>query len=83
MWHDHGMARIRISTTVDEHKLAAARELHGGRDAPLLDAALDALVAAHRDAVIEAAYAAYDRQPIDELDAWGNLAAFRDQAARS
>jgi hypothetical protein len=76
------MSRVRISTTVDEHKLAAAREVHGGRDAPLLDAALDALVAAHRDAVI-AAYAAYDRMPIDEPDAWGDPGAFRDEAARS
>jgi hypothetical protein len=32
---------------------------------------------------IEASYAAYDRHPLDEPDAWGDLASFRRAAAAS
>ena len=71
------MSRKRVSTTVDDELLARARELRAWRnDAALIDAALASLVAAHREAEIDAAYAAYDRQPLDERDAWGDLASF-------
>jgi hypothetical protein len=32
---------------------------------------------------VEAAYAAYDEQPLDEPDEWGDLASFREAAAAS
>ncbi len=73
-----------MSTTVDEELLADVRRLrHGLNDAALLDEALAALLARHRAAVTDAAYAAYDEQPIDEPDEWGDLASFRDAAAAS
>jgi hypothetical protein len=31
----------------------------------------------------EAAYTAYDKHPLDEPDEWGDLASFREAAARS
>jgi hypothetical protein len=78
------MARVRVSTTVDEQLLARARALGGGStDAALLDAALAALVASNRAEEIDAAYAAYDEHPLDETDEWGNLAAFREAAGAS
>jgi hypothetical protein len=43
----------------------------------------EALVARHRAAEIDAGYAAYDELPLDEADAWGNLATFREGAAAS
>ena len=49
----------------------------------LIDEALAALVARQRDAEIDAAYAAYDAQPLDEPDEWGDLAAFREAAGAS
>jgi hypothetical protein len=49
----------------------------------LLDEALGALVARNRAGEIDAAYAAYDEFPIDAIDEWGNLAAFRAGAAAS
>lgn len=84
MWHALEMARARVSTTVDEHLLSSARRLGAGpTDAALLDAALAALLARHRGAEIDAAYAAYDEHPLDEPDAWGDLASFRAAAERS
>jgi hypothetical protein len=38
------------------------------------------LLASHRSAEIDAAYAAYDDHPIDEPDEWGDLASFRTAA---
>jgi hypothetical protein len=82
LWHTHGMPRERVSTTVDEDLLAEARTLRSGvNDATLFDAALTALVRSSRSAEIDAAYAAYDDQPMDEADEWGDLASFRDAAA--
>lgn len=77
------MARTRISTTVDSDLLAGARHAHGAAsDAQLIDAALTALLARHRSAEIDAAYAAgYAAHPIDEPDDWGDLEAFRRAAA--
>lgn len=78
------MPRVRVSTTVDEGLLARARELKvGSTDAALLDAALTALLARHRAGEIDASYAAYDQHPLDEPDAWGNLATFREAAAKT
>ena len=71
------MTRIRISTTVDSDAITAARALELGSDAVTIDAALKALLANHRSEEIDAAYAAYDSQPLDAPDAWGDLAAFR------
>ena len=68
-WHSHGMARTRVSTTVDEELLTRAREVMGApSDSVLLDRALDALLAHHRRAEIDGAYAAYDEHPVDEGD---------------
>jgi len=83
-WHSCGMARIRVSTTVDESLIEHARRLRSGlNDAALLDEALSALVARHRAAEIDAGYAAYDEHPLDEPDEWGDLASFREAASSS
>jgi Arc/MetJ family transcription regulator len=78
------MARTRVSTTVDEELLANARQtLSTLTDAALLDQALAALLHQHRAAEIDAAYAAYEKHPLEEPDAWGDLASFREAAATS
>jgi len=78
------MARTRLSTTVDAGLLDGARQLRSGlSDAALIDEALQALVARNRAVEIDVAYAAYDRHPLDESDAWGDLASFRRAAAAS
>jgi hypothetical protein len=78
------MARVRISTTVDEQLLAAARERRSGvNDSVLIDEALDAFLARNRAAEIDAAYGAYDRLPLDTGDEWGDLASFRAAAGSS
>lgn len=69
---------------MDGDLLARARDLRAGTtDAALLDEALAALLARHRAAELDAAYAAYDAHPIDEPDEWGDLASFRSAAAAS
>jgi hypothetical protein len=79
------MRRTRISTTVDNDLLERARTARAGHsDAELIDEALAALLHRHRSAEIDAAYAsAYTRHPIDEPDEWGDLATFREAAART
>jgi len=52
-------------------------------DSALIDEALGALVARHREVEIDAAYSAYDAQPLDEVDEWGDLASFRAAASGS
>lgn len=75
---------MRVSTTVDQELLASARQLRAtSTDAALLDEALAALLARHRATDIDAAYAAYDEHPLEEPDAWGDLASFREAAAAS
>lgn len=83
LWHDDGMTRARISTTVDRDLLDEARRAHAGTtDAQLIDEALAALCSRYRAAQIDAAYdTAYREHPIDEADEWGDLASFRDAAA--
>jgi len=84
MWHTCGMARTRLSTTVDASLLEDARRLRSElTDAALVDEALEALLARYRAAEIDASYAAYERHPLDEPDAWGDLASFRRAASAS
>lgn len=78
------MARVRISTTVDEQLLEQARAVKAGApDSALIDDALAAFLARHRAAEIDAAYASYDEHPLGERDEWGDLASFRAAAAAS
>lgn len=73
-----------MSTTVDEALLNEARELRRGvTNAALLDEALRSLLARHRASQLDASYAVYDEHPLDEPDAWGDLASFREAAAAS
>lgn len=75
------MARQRISTTVDAGLLSEARRARNGvNDATLFDEALRALIGRHRAALYDEAYGAYDEQPLDEPDEWGDLASFRAAA---
>src|SRR3954451_23521565 len=75
------MSRTRLSTTVDEDLLQAARRVRSGdTDAAMIDEALRALVARHRSAEVEASYTAYDDHPLDEPDEWRDLASFRGAA---
>ena len=83
-WHNRGMSRIRVSTTVDEEGLANARRLRPNvSDSVLLDEALQALCNRHRSAEIDASYAAYDEHPLEAVDDWGDLASFREAASAS
>jgi hypothetical protein len=83
-WYKSGMARVRVSTTVDEQLLASARAARSElADSALIDEALGALLARHRTAEVDAAYAAYDRFPVDAPDEWGDLASFREAAGAS
>jgi antitoxin MazE5 len=78
------MARVRVSTTVDEQLLTRARRTRKGlADSALIDEALTALVARNRAAEIDAAYEAYDRIPLDTPDEWGDLASWREAADRA
>jgi post-segregation antitoxin (ccd killing protein) len=78
------MARTRISTTVDAELLESARQAHSGvADSALIDEALAALLARRRAAEFDAAYVAYETHPLDEADAWGDLASFRKAAGAS
>ncbi|HET9104647.1 MAG TPA: type II toxin-antitoxin system VapB family antitoxin [Solirubrobacteraceae bacterium] len=78
------MARTRLSTTVDAELLDGARRMRSGlSDAALVDEALTALIARHRAAEIDVSYAAYEQHPLEEPDAWGDLASFRRAAAAS
>lgn len=78
------MARTRISTTVDAGLLQSARSSHKGlTDSSLIDEALAALLARRRAAEYDAAYAAYEAHPLDEPDAWGDLASFHAAAEGS
>jgi hypothetical protein len=82
-WHNGGMSRTRLSTTVDADLLESARKASGKPDSALVDEALAALLARHRAAEVDASYAAYDTHPLDEPDAWGDLASFRRTVSSS
>jgi hypothetical protein len=78
------MSRVRVSTTVDGDLLTEARRIRSQtNDANLIDEALRSLIARNRSGEIDAAYAAYDRCPVDNPDDWGSLDAFRKAAAAS
>jgi hypothetical protein len=78
------MARVRVSTTVDEQLLQNARGVFStSTDAVLLDKALAALLDRQRAAEIDVSYRAYDEQPLEDPDAWGDLASFREAASAS
>lgn len=78
------MSRVRVSTTVDAGLLQEARDaLSPVTNAALLDSALGALLELHRAAEIDLTYAAYEEHPLDEADAWGDLASFREAASSS
>ncbi|MGO9961889.1 MAG: DUF2191 domain-containing protein [Acidimicrobiales bacterium] len=78
------MSRVRVSTTVDEQRLANARLVRPNTpDARLLDEALAALIATHRATEVDASYAAYDKHPLEQADEWGDLASFREAAGAS
>lgn len=77
------MNRIRLSTTVDADLLKHARKVTQTTDAALVDEALAALLARYRSAEVDASYATYDEHPLNEPDAWGDLASFRRAAASS
>lgn len=78
------MARVRISTTVDDGLLTSARRARSGlADSALIDEALTAFLARHRAVEIDTAYQAYDSAPLDEPDEWGDLASFRGAAGES
>jgi hypothetical protein len=82
--YSSGIARTRISTTVDAELLASARRARAGlADSALIDEALAALLARRRAAEIDAAYGVYDAHPLDERDEWGDLASFRAAAGAS
>jgi len=49
----------------------------------LVDEALKALLARHRAADMDASYSVYERHPLNEPDAWGDLASFREAAGAS
>lgn len=73
-----------MSTTVDAQLLEAARRVCSpGTDASLVEKALEALLARHRAVEMDAGYAAYDEHPVDESDAWGDLASWRRGAGAS
>lgn len=83
-WHSYAMARVRVSTTVDEKLLSTARGARAGlSDAALLDEALGALLAAHRAVEVDASYDAYGEMPLAAHDEWGDLESFREAAAAS
>lgn len=83
-WHTRGMAKVRVSTTVDADLLERARAVHGAAtDASLVEASLQALLRSHRAAEIDEAYLrAYREAPADLPDEWGDLGSFLDEAAR-
>jgi hypothetical protein len=84
LWYGYAIARVRVSTTVDGELLASARRMRSDlADAALLDEALAALLARHRNSEIDASYAAYDEHPLSEVDEWGDLASFRAAAGAS
>lgn len=84
LWHNYGMTRSRVSTTVDGELLSEARRLRpDSNDATLLDEALGALLRRHRAVELDDSYRAYDDHPIGQSDEWGDLASFHRAAESS
>ena len=74
------MSRVRVSTTVDEQLLNAARKIDRSPDSKLLDSSLRALLREHRSAEIDRLYAAYDELSLEESDEWGDLSCWHEAA---
>lgn len=56
-WHDRGIARTRLSTTVDAQLLKPARRARSGvTNATFIDEALAALLARHRSCEVDASF---------------------------
>lgn len=72
------MARIRVSTTVDETLLSKARALDpDATDSSVVERALTALLAQHRRAEYDEKFrTAYTEQPLNTRDDWGDLESF-------
>jgi len=72
------MAKVRVSTTVDQELLDEARAcVAGARDSTLVERALRALLASERAAQIDREIdEGYERIPYDTPDEWGSLADF-------
>jgi len=69
---------------VDEGLMTRARRvLAPANDSSVLEEALRALLVQRREAEIDAEYAAYDLHPLNEPDAWGDLASFGAAASAS
>ena len=69
---------------MSERLLTDARRARSGiTDSALIDEALASLLARNRSAEVDAAYAAYDREPLETVDEWGDLASFRRAAGAS
>ena len=81
------MAKLRLSTTVDEDLLTRARALCPDcTDASMIEDALEALSdGRHRRAEIEDQdlRRAYAEHPFDEPDEWGDLASWGEAARRT
>ena len=78
------MTRMRVSTTVDEDLMTRARRaMAPANDSSVLEEALRALLAQRNEAEIDDGYVAYDLHPLDEPDAWGDLASFGAAASAS
>ena len=68
---------------MDAELLESARRVLALADSALLDQALEALIERNRAVEIDASYTVYDEHPLDDSDAWGDLASFREAAAAS
>lgn len=69
---------------MDADLLKHARAVRSGlTDAALVDEALQALLHQRLAAEIDASYSAYDDQPLDVPDDWGDLASWRSAAGSS
>lgn len=76
------MARVRVSTTVDEDLLTRARALDpGGTDSSLVEAALTELLRQRRREEIDAHYARAYANGNNTVDEWGDMNAWLDAAA--
>lgn len=77
------LPRLGVRPRARPTRASAWRLWAGLNDTSLLGEALAALLARHRAAERDAAYAAYDAHPFDAPDEWGDLASFRAAAESS
>ena len=78
------MRDVRSPITVDEALLAEARKLRPNHsDEDIVDDALRASISTKRREATDLEYSAYDRQPLSEPDAWGDLESFLNAATRA